>query len=609
MLTLLTLPALAAEGLWPAGELPPDITAPILGHAADADWQDRVRQATLRLGPDCAAVRVSPDGLLLTSQQCVRACLARLSTRSHNRLETGFIARDRADEPICPALAAVQVADGAVYEDVRLAFAPEAHIAHYGGLTDRHRFPRYALDLALLRLYIGDQPARDRAFLRLAPDGAQPGAGALLASYPETWQRHLSVAELRTLRERILPARLVYLAELIGWLERRADSGATDPALPRTLYQLKLRLADLRGQYQALSQPGLMAAAEHAEQALRAEVEKRRALRPLASAWDDIAGAQKIWREIFRDYALLEELAGLAAQGPRLARHLVRAAQQRALPDAQRLPEYREARLPQLTQALFRPAAIDTPLEISLLGWSLGKLREGLGVDHPAVRNALGAADPGDRAEALLSRSGLADIAVRRALWEGGAEAVAASEDPLIILAREIEPLALPLRQRHDRDIEAVLAHAHRQLATARLETGLGPAYPAPDGSLRLSVGRIQAPTHPVSSLAGAFARASGTAPYQLPDSWRSAELALDLSTPMNFVLEADSAGQLAAAPVINHAGAVIGLAFDENLPARGGRYGYLAQEHRVIAAHVAALLTALRDIYNADDLLAELQP
>ena len=58
------------------------------------------------------------------------------------------------------------------YSDVRLVFAPERGIAAFGGDPDNFQFPRWCLDMSVLRAYGPDgKPAATPNFLRINPAG------------------------------------------------------------------------------------------------------------------------------------------------------------------------------------------------------------------------------------------------------------------------------------------------------------------------------------------------------------------------------------------------------------------------------------------------------
>jgi hypothetical protein len=68
------------------------------------DWLDHVRLASARYGQVCSASFVSPYGLAMTNHHCARECVEDVSTEATDHLVTGFAARTRADERVCPEL-------------------------------------------------------------------------------------------------------------------------------------------------------------------------------------------------------------------------------------------------------------------------------------------------------------------------------------------------------------------------------------------------------------------------------------------------------------------------------------------------------------------------
>jgi S1-C subfamily serine protease len=108
--------------------------------------------------------------------------------------------------------------------------------------------------------------------------------------------------------------------------------------------------------------------------------------------------------------------------------------------------------------------------------------------------------------------------------------------------------------------------------------------------------------------MAGAFERATGADPFQLPDSWIKDKPKLNLSTPMNFVTTNDIIGGNSGSPLVNRRGEVAGLIFDGNIHSLGGDYGYDPALNRAVAVDSAALLEAMDKVYGAGRLVKELK-
>lgn len=676
LIGLVLAPAWAEEGMWLLDKLPEETLEAEYGFTVTPDWQAKLQKASLRLAGGCSGAFVSEEGLVLTNQHCVTRCLAQLSGRQHNLLESGYLAQQRDQELICPEVeinqllemrdvsASIQQTAAELsppqaalarkaamsdlesrcsqndpglrcdvvtlygggryhlykyrrYQDVRLVFAPEAAIAQFGGDPDNFSFPRYVLDMALLRVYENGAPLASPDFFPPRREGAEENELVFVTGHPGRTQRDLTVAQLITLRDLILPQRMGYLAELRGVLRQFASQGPEHKRISQREYlAIENTLKAFRGQHLALTEPGFMEVRRSEEQALRKAVEKNRSLRKSAGkAWDEIERAQQTWRSLYTEYSLMELMRGFQSDLLSMARHLVRAAQERERANTQRLREYTDAALPQLTQHLFSAAPIHRELEMLTLEWSLEKLRELLGPDHPSVRSALSGDSPARVARRLIQGTRLDDLNLRKALWDGGLSAINESQDPLILFARTIDDSARAIRQRYEEQVEAIEERNASLISQAGFDLFGTQNYPDASFTLRLSYGQIKGwkqQTTDISaftSVGGLLARASGYSPYALPPSWQRHDTALPMDTPMNFVSTHDIIGGNSGSPMLNRSGELVGLIFDGNMHALGGAYAYDGRYNRAIAVHPAVMHMALERIYQAPALLAELFP
>ena len=184
------------------------------------------------------------------------------------------------------------------------------------------------------------------------------------------------------------------------------------------------------------------------------------------------------WRGSSALYYLLERGDAFDCDLFHIARHLVRLAAEKPKPNADRLREYRDARLKSLEFQLFSPAPIHPELERVRLAGSLSFLAEQLGGDASAGGQGAGRQVPGRRERPSWSTAPSWPTWPSASAWRrAGRRRSTASTDPLIALAKLVDEDARKLRKRHEDEVEEVDRQAQGQIATARFEL-LGTASP-----------------------------------------------------------------------------------------------------------------------------------
>ncbi len=665
-------PAAGEEGMWTFDNFPAERMRAEMGWAPDQAWLDRVMAGTARL-PGCSASNVSGEGLVLTNHHCVISCVTALSTADANYIDAGFMARTREDERRCPNMS-VQVLTGVSdvtqqidaattnaapetfaaarnaeiariesactsgtqrcevvtlyqggryalynykrYDDVRLVFAPEHAMAAFGGDPDNFNFPRYCIDFSFLRLYENGAPAATPEHLTLRFDPVAEDEVVLIAGNPGRTSRLRTTAELAFERDLNLPWQIASLAEVRGRLTAYAAQSADQARIASSALQsVENSFKGLSGRRQALADAEGFARVAAAEQDLQTRVRRNRAAtREVGDAWGEIARAHETYRGMFYRYQYLEARAGERSLLFSWARDLVRGAAERRRSDGERMPRYAEARLASVEQALRadRPA---TPSfeELHLAFW-LSKMRENLTVDDEAVRAILGAESP----EALahrLAQSRLADPAYRMQLWAGGAEAIAASDDPMIVFVRSWDDRARAVRAQFVEQVEGPVARAHERIARARFRAFGESQYPDATFSPRLSYGRVRGWTEPggrviapFTYLDGLYERATGSPPFVLTQRWINARDRLDPQTIFNVSTTTDVIGGNSGSPLLDREGRVVGAVFDGNIHSLGGEYFYDGDLNRSVTVSTPIIRASLADVYGMDALLAELE-
>src|ERR1700722_14202082 len=666
------LPAFADEGMWTFDNFPSSTGKQRYGADITPAWLEHVRLSTIRL-TNCTASFVSPSGLILTNHHCVESCLAELSTKEQSVVELGFAAPTRSAEQRCSAqLADVLVgtenvtdtvskaiaglSDSAAnaarkktlttleqsceqaslktksgklrcqvvtlyeggqyflykykrYDDVRLVFAPESDIAAFGGDPDNFQFPRWSLDFSVLRAYENDKPAVTPNYLKIDFDGPTAGEVVFVSGHPGSTASLQTRAQLEYDRDVPLPITLMRASELRG---RFIQFGATNPADGRIVVApldgLQNVIKVRRKELDALNDDALLAGKSEAETKLRANSHLDG-----ADPWHEIESATARERTLYLQYTFLEGAAGFNSGLFRDARMLLRGADERAKRNTERLREFTDASMPLIQRELYARVPVYPELEVLTLSFSLERMREWLGPDHPVIRRLLSKESPNALATRLIAETKLDDADVRKKLWQGGKAGVDASLAPMLGVVRSVDADARAIRKRYEDEVEAPIAAAAERIAAARFKVYGTNVYPDATFTLRLNYGTVQGwiengtPVEPFTHLDRAFERSTGASPFKIPVSWIRVKEQLNMRTPFCISTNNDIVGGNSGSPLIDADGKIVGLMFDGNIHSIAGHYWFNAANNRSIAVHPAIIREALGKVYGAKSLLSEL--
>jgi hypothetical protein len=299
-----------------------------------------------------------------------------------------------------------------------------------------------------------------------------------------------------------------------------------------------------------------------------------------------------------------------------LAGAIVRMPQQLALPEDERLSQYRGEGLNRLRAQIVRDAEFDLEAEVMNLAVQLKAAKAELPADDPYLTVMLDGRDPWEAAKALIEGSQLTDLAVRQALLDGGMDACNESADPLIVAALAIAPLSLENAKRAEPLRAAITANA--ELVGQAIFAAYGKALP-PDATFTLRISDGVVKRYPMNgtyapyktTLFGLYARAAEfdhEDPWTLAPRWKERMDRVDMSTPINFVSTNDIIGGNSGSPVINRNAEVVGLVFDGNIEMLPNRFIFSDDVSRTVSVHSEGILEGLRAIYDAGHIADELE-
>ena len=664
-------PANADEGMWLYNDMPYKLLKDRYGFELTSAWLEHVQKSSVRFNSGGSGSFISEDGLIISNHHVGADALQKFGDAEHNYYRDGFYARSRKEEKRCLDLelnmlmsiedvtdrvnAAVKpdanaeeafAARRAVmaeiekeslektglrsdvvtlyqggeyhlyrykkYTDVRLVFAPEQQMAFFGGDPDNFEYPRFDLDICLFRAYENGKPAKVEHYLKFSSKGVSDGDLVFVSGNPGNTSRQLTMAELEYLRDRYFP----YVLQRLNSLEVMllAYSGRSDENARRakeTLFGVQNSRKARDGMFAGLLDSQLMTQKQTAEQKLRTAVAQDPNAKEVLVSWERIAEAQQVIGRNAKEYNLLEGAHAFNSTLFDIARTIARAVEEKPKPNGERLREFRDSNLESLELQLFSEEPIYDDFEQVKLADSLTWLVKQLGYSHPSVQKVLAGRSPQQLASELVLGTKLKDVALRRKLYAGTAADVEAAHDPMIELARLVDPEARTVRKIIETQDE-IERQAHSRIARARFALEKTSSYPDATFTLRLAFGTVKGyqeneQTIPFqTTLAGLYERAAAhnyKPPFDLTRRWIDRKNKLNLHTPFNFVSTADIIGGNSGSPVINREGEFVGIIFDGNIQSLVLDFAYTDFQARAISVNCQAIVEALRKVYGAAEL------
>ncbi|XYH97490.1 S46 family peptidase [Sorangium sp. So ce1128] len=528
-------------------------------------------------------------------------------------------------------------------KDVRIVYVPHEGIGNFGGEIDNWRWPRHSGDFAFFRAYVGKDnrpaphaddnvPYRPAHHLKLASAPLNQGDLVMVAGYPGTTNRLRTAAEVESAVSWQYPKRVSFYEESIALLE---DLGKGDPEA-RIKAQPTIRgysnyLLKTRGLLEGLVEGGLAKEKAKLEEELKAWIDadpERKAA--YGGAIEQIAAAHAELRGTREHDAAVSEILS-SARLLDAAVTIVRMAEERPKPDAEREAEYQERNWERLEQAqVSLQKAYGRTIDQSTFKLAVKRALRLDPKDRPALLGSLaGGQAPtepvlGAAIDAAYAGTTLEEAATRVKLLKTATIAeLNASRDPLIRLALELAPVEKAIEARNKAYLGAMTLVQPRFVEALREYRG-GMLAPDANGTLRITYGTVRGyrpeldkPAYrPFTVLSELVKKNTGKPPFNAPEALLEAArekrfgpyVDADLGeVPVCFLSDLDITNGNSGSATLNARGELVGLAFDGNYEAMASDWLFMPSITRTIHVDHRYMEWVMDAVSGADAVLKEM--
>ncbi len=521
--------------------------------------------------------------------------------------------------------------------DVRLVYVPARAVGNYGGEIDNWAWPRHTGDFSFYRAYVGKDgkpadyaadnvPFKPKHWLKVDQDGIRQHDFVMVTGYPGKTNRVTTADEVQFSVDEQLPYLIEHLEQRYALLEGLIKQGGetaikagvgkqgVQNALEKNQGVLAgLKKGDMLAQKKATDVKVRTWAAEPGREAYATAIGKLDAM---------LVETKKTARADY-DFG-----AALGSGHLRNALLLVRLADERTKPDAERRAGYQERDMPRI-EAGQKTFVRQFDATIDRAMWRLGLVRA-LALpeaERPWLAVLVGAKKGQKVAEPMIDKALdgyyakttlLADKVRLPLVTKATLVQLKASKDPFIKVALALWPTIKSKEKIDDAKYgESIVAAP--QYATAMREALGGFVSPDANLTLRITYGTIR----PFEVGGKAFtvvseipAKDKGEEPFDAPKKLLEAIKAKNFGpyadatlgeVPVNFIADLDITGGNSGSPVLDGQGELVGLAFDGNLEGVASDVVFNHATTRTIMVDARYMLWVMDLVDGADNVLEEL--
>lgn len=629
----------------------------------------------------CTGAFVSSSGLVLTNHHCIRDSLQYHSNSQINYVEQGLVASSRSQElPAQPGTRLfiteaitdvtaqmVQATDNEVAEklvqrceasaeyvcevkafsggmgyrlikkrvirDLRIAYAPAASIAHFGGESDHWSWPRHSGNFALYRAYVGQDgrsgatyhpdnvPFNPPSVLPLSLAPKREGDFVMVAGYPQNTHRYARMAEVKHTFNWLYPTNVELVEKWIDVIAQAAPKGSEQRAKYQgRLSRLQQFLRNTQGQIASATRSDLVERRELVQtefmEWLAAGIQGQQYSITLATLDALIAERIVIEKQLFW-YKQATRSKLLAA-----AHRIYTYAVEQTKPDDERQSSYQERNRDTLSQQLLQLENQYDPV-VDKAEWQMfltEYVKQPTALRSAILDNALAAGVDG-----FYRRTRMHDTDFLLTLFKSSKQELEQSTEPFIQLAVQLHNYDLQMTQRLSEINQKIsdLAPEYTQSLQRWHAAQRKIMYPDANGSLRLAMGEIYGGSprdgliyEPFTRVSGILERNTGRAPFNAPQKQltlirqQAYGTYIDpvlMTVPVNFITSIDAAGGNSGSPTLNINGELVGLLFDSTVDGVNAKWDFYPQTTRAIHVDTRYMLWVMQYIDNATNIVNEL--